>query len=746
MKRGTGILTITLLITLVLVSACMMNFGTTKLDFGSSDQAQKALTCFCQTYGDPAAYNGPPRFIAPLVSTELRDNIPVDKVTRFSTDTSSIFFWVIYQNFRQGEDLHLTWQFQGKNVGTITKKTDSRSGIAYAEFVRPDAGWPEGIHTIKIDGNGNSTEVTFYIESIPMERTVFDFSGSDEGLCRDLISYADRWISAQTPDFLIECSPPHNSILLTGTTGPAVAPGTPVQIILFTDPYWGNQDIPPEGILIASTTTKNDQKWEYTWNGDVPGYALRHGRSYIVEFLLPDGTNTKLYFHYVCAGTNSDSWISGQTSGPELSCYPPVNTIRFMGSTGPAVTPGTAVQLKLFNLPDAPDKEILIGSTNTGNDGSWEYTWNGNVPGYMLTSGQEYAVKAVLPNGTYTKVSFLYKCSDPAGEWQIFGRTSNALLSCSPPNNTIRFIGGTGPSVPHQTAVQLKLFNLPDAPGQEILIGSTSTGNDGTWDYSWNGNVPGYTLKNGQEYAVKAMLPWRYTKMSFRYECPGANTDSWISGRLSNPVFTCYPPNNIIQFLGNTGPAVTPRTPVQLKIFNVPDSGKTDLPGEGVLIGSSSTMDDGSWGFLWDGSVEGYGLIQNQDYLVKVLLPDGTYTKIDLPYQCLGTEAPNWWISDNGVHELSCSPPNNTVTFRGKTGSDVPPGTQVTMKLFHMPDAGTREIIIGSTNVRSDGLFEYTWDGQVNGYTFRNGQEYAVKDVLPGGRYTKQSFVYQCNA
>jgi len=76
----------------------------------------------------------------------------------------------------------------------------------------------------------------------------------------------------------------------------------------------------------------------------------------------------------------------------------------------------------------------------------------------------------------------------------------------------------------------------------------------------------------------------------------------------------------------------------------------------------------------------------------------------------------------------------------------VPPGTQVTMKLFHMPDVGTREIIIGSTNVRSDGLFEYTWDGQVNGYTFRNGQEYAVKDVLPGGRYTKQSFVYQCNA
>ena len=140
-------------------------------------------------------------------------------MTRFSTDTTSVFFWVIYQNFRQGDDLHLTWIFQDKVVTTITKKTDSKTGVAFGEFVRPDAGWPEGIHTVKIEGEGNKTEVTFSIESGPTERTVFDF-GSPEGVsCQDLITVAEHWISVQTPDFVLDCSPPYNSIHFHGDHG-----------------------------------------------------------------------------------------------------------------------------------------------------------------------------------------------------------------------------------------------------------------------------------------------------------------------------------------------------------------------------------------------------------------------------------------------------------------------------------------------------------------------------------------------
>jgi hypothetical protein len=998
MRWRTGILTVILLIAVVLVSGCMLNLGTTKLDFGKSNEAQKALACFCQTYGDPSAYNGPPRFIAPLATTGLKNNIPVDKVTRFSTDTESIFFWVIYQNFEQGEDLHLTWIYQGKGVATITKKTDSKSGIAFGEFIRPDAGWPEGIHTMKMEGKGNTTEVTFYIENSPTERTIFDFTRPEGELCQDLIAYTDRWISVQTPDYVLQCSPsPYNSIPFIGSTGPAVTPGTPVQLVLINEPDSGTQgaqDLPQEGILIGSTNTKNDRSWEYPWNGNVPGYTLRNGQIYKVKIMLPDGTKTTMKFRYVCTGTGEDNGISGRISSSVLTCNSPNNSLQFTGSTGQAVTRGTPVQLKLFNVPDSgiqdiPPEGILIGSATTKNDGGWEYTWDGKVltiPWYLLRTNQEYMVKALLPDGIYTKMSFRYQCPvptqyswvsgglsstelscappdntllfsgntyvAPAGtpvqlrllnaadsgtqdippegiligstnvrnggsyeyrwngdvpgyrlrdgqeyftkalfpdsglsvggrfrytctgtnnDYWISGRSSNSLLTCDSPNNTLQFMGNTGPAVTRGTPVQLKLFNVPgsgiqDIPAEGILIGSANTKNDGGWEYAWNGHVPVdapvpyMLLRTNQEYMVKALLPdGVYTKVSFLYLCPlptqyswvsgglsntelsceppnntllfsgnsyvapagtpvqlklfnttfgspippegvligstnvrnggsyeyrwngdvpgyrlrngeeylafamfpdsgmsvfglfryvcaGTGNDYWVSGRMLNPVFTCYPPNNHLQFMGTTGPAVPPGTPLQLKIFNVPDSGNNDLPAEGVWIGPASTMNDRSWVFAWDGYVEGYGLIQNQDYMIKVLLPDGTYTKVDLPYQCLGTEAPNWWISDNGRQVLSCSPPNNTVTFMGKTGSDVPPGTSLILKLFHMPDAGTREIFIDYMDVRSDGSYEYTWNGNIRGYTFQNGQEYTVKEVLPGGRYTKQNFLYQCTA
>ena len=332
-------------------------------------------------------------------------------------------------------------------------------------------------------------------------------------------------------------------------------------------------------------------------------------------------------------------------------------------------------------IQDIPSDGILIGSANTKNDGGWEYTWNGHVPVdapvpySLIRKNQEYMVKAMLPDGVYTKVSFRYQCPVPTQYLWVSGGLSTTELSCDPPDNTLLFSGNSYVA-PAGTAVQLKLLNAPDSGTQDlppdgILIGSTTIRNDGSYEYRWNGTVPGYRLKDGQEYTGKALFPdsGLSTAGSFRYVCTGTNADTWISGRLFYPVFTCYPPYNFNEFLGNTGPAVTPGTPVQLKIFNVPGSGTNDLPQEGVLIGSVNTMNDGSWGFWWDGSVEGFGLNFNQEYMVKVILPDGTYTEVSLPYQCHnGTYPLNWWItglSSNPVNVLSCSPPNNTINFVG---------------------------------------------------------------------------------
>jgi len=558
MGWGTRILTISLLITVILVSGCAMNFGSNKLDFGNSAEAQQLQTSFCLTYGDPTTYNGPPRFVAPVSSTGIKDNIPSDKVTKFSTDTDNIYFWVVYQNFPEGEDLNLSWIYQDKVVTTITKKTDRQTGLAFSQFVRPNTGWPTGTHTIRIEGKQNSTQVKFEVINGPTERTPFDFSRPETIPNPTVIVDDNYWIWREPgyrplDYFWVSCTDyPDYPFLLNGATGTSVTPGTKVQIILQNKPDSLIQDLPAGGVVIDSTKTVKGG-WEYLWDTTVPGYTLLDGQKYILKYVLPNGKSYEDPFIYECKKVDNtiqspDSEdpsysIMGGGSNDVLSCSAPNNTLKFSGSTGSAVSPGTVIQFIVFNKPgsgiqDLPADGILIGSTNTRNDGSWDYLWNGNVPGYTLTNGQTYGVKCMLPSGKYTLVGFVYQCTvqnsvgtavqnyavnDPG--YTISGGASNDVLSCSAPNNALKFSGSTGSSVSPGTVIQFIVFNKPgsgiqDLPADGILIGTMKTRTGGAWDYSWNGNVPGYTLTNGQTYGVKCMLPsGKYTLVGFVYQC-----------------------------------------------------------------------------------------------------------------------------------------------------------------------------------------------------------------------------------
>jgi hypothetical protein len=447
MGWGTRILTISLLFTIILVSGCATNFGSNTLDFGSSAEAKQLQASFCQTYGDPATYNGPPRFVAAVSSSVIKDNIPSDKVTKFSTDTDNIYFWVVYQNFPQGEDLNLSWIYQDNVVTAITKKTDRRSGIALSQFVRPKNGWPTGTHTIRIEGKRNNTQIMFEIANGPTESRPFSFSSPETIPTPTPIPNMDYSIMGGVSNDVLSCSAPDNALTFTGSTGSAVPSGTVIQLKVFNKTGSGTQDLPTDGILIGSTNTRNDGSWEYSWDGKVPGYVLKNGQEYAVKYLLPSGKYTIVKFTYQCAGTDDiDYSIMGGVSNDVLSCSAPDNSLTFTGSTGSAVPSETVIQLKVFNKPgsgiqDLPAEGILIGSTNTRNDGSWEYSWDGNVPGYSLTKGQEYGVKCILPSGKYTLVGFVYQCagstSDTASSDQRFtpiGSTMKVIVPQKPQN------------------------------------------------------------------------------------------------------------------------------------------------------------------------------------------------------------------------------------------------------------------------------------------------------------------------
>jgi hypothetical protein len=154
-----------LLIALVLASGCAdVSFGSQKIgDFGNTKDEQKAVTFFKAKYGDPLTNSGPPRFLEPMVTTGLVNNTPVNKVTKFSKDTGSIFFWVFYDNFKNGDPLTLTWTFNGKTIISIDRKAGGDFGRAFGEFIKPDKGWVTGTHTITITGGGTLATATFEI-------------------------------------------------------------------------------------------------------------------------------------------------------------------------------------------------------------------------------------------------------------------------------------------------------------------------------------------------------------------------------------------------------------------------------------------------------------------------------------------------------------------------------------------------------------------------------------------------------
>jgi hypothetical protein len=349
MGWGTRILTISLLFTIILVSGCATNFGSNTLDFGSSAEAKQLQASFCQTYGDPATYNGPPRFVAAVSSSVIKDNIPSDKVTKFSTDTDNIYFWVVYQNFPQGEDLNLSWIYQDNVVTAITKKTDRRSGIALSQFVRPKNGWPTGTHTIRIEGKRNNTQIMFEIANGPTESRPFSFSSPETIPTPTPIPNMDYSIMGGVSNDVLSCSAPDNSLTFTGSTGSAVPSETVIQLKVFNKPGSGIQDLPAEGILIGSTNTRNDGSWEYSWDGNVPGYSLTKGQEYGVKCILPIGKYTLVGFVYQCAGSTSDTASSDQRFTP-------------IGSTMKVIVPQ-----KPQNIPviSSPQVNQVVTDTNS---------------------------------------------------------------------------------------------------------------------------------------------------------------------------------------------------------------------------------------------------------------------------------------------------------------------------------------------------------------------------------------------
>lgn len=156
-------------IALMLAAGCAdTSFGRLKpTDFGTSSEELQALDYYKQKYGEPGQ-PGEPRFLEPTVTTGLdANNLPVDSVTSLSTDAPKVYFWVFYDRFAKGDPVTITWTYldNKKVVLTDTQAAGGVYGRIFAEFVKPDGGWPTGKHQITISGNGVTASRTFEVVS-----------------------------------------------------------------------------------------------------------------------------------------------------------------------------------------------------------------------------------------------------------------------------------------------------------------------------------------------------------------------------------------------------------------------------------------------------------------------------------------------------------------------------------------------------------------------------------------------------
>ena len=172
MKRVISVLAASCVILLVLASGCadvtakqkVGDFGTA---FGTSSDEQKAIDWFKTTYGDPTTNNDQPaRFLEPLITTGLStNNMPVDKVITFPVSGGSIYFFVIYDNFKKGAPITVSWVYMenGKEVTNVQKQAGGDFGRFIVEFQKPDSGWGKGKQRITVTGDGASADVAFNI-------------------------------------------------------------------------------------------------------------------------------------------------------------------------------------------------------------------------------------------------------------------------------------------------------------------------------------------------------------------------------------------------------------------------------------------------------------------------------------------------------------------------------------------------------------------------------------------------------
>jgi hypothetical protein len=99
------------------------------------------------------------------MSSDVKDYVPSDKVLKFSKDTSQLYAWFVYDNFKENDVINVEWKYLDTNFVIYTFNSSAGGDFGRGVFIleKPDTGWPLGKYQVTISGMGASSAVNFEI-------------------------------------------------------------------------------------------------------------------------------------------------------------------------------------------------------------------------------------------------------------------------------------------------------------------------------------------------------------------------------------------------------------------------------------------------------------------------------------------------------------------------------------------------------------------------------------------------------
>jgi len=174
---------------LFLATGCSDISGSGMADFGTSDADKEVLDHFNGKYGD-LTESGEPRIVEPMVTSGLVENLPVDKVSKYSSDIDSFNLWFVYDNFAANNPIEIEWTYvtNDRVISTIKTKATGDFGRGSFTLDKELEAWPVGDYKATITGKGKTASVLFSViegntvsESLPWAEMMDDDSADLSG-------------------------------------------------------------------------------------------------------------------------------------------------------------------------------------------------------------------------------------------------------------------------------------------------------------------------------------------------------------------------------------------------------------------------------------------------------------------------------------------------------------------------------------------------------------------------------------